>query len=204
MSMNRAVGMGLMRRMSQDPDIAQHQLSSGVVWRILRFAKPYRFLITVFVATVVVMSALAVAPPLLFKQIIDEGILQGDRRVVIILSVTVAALFVLQAVINVIQRWFSSRIGEGLIFDMRTQVFDHVVQMPVAFYTRTQTGKLVSRLNSDVIGAQQAFTSTLSTVLSNLIGLVLVLAAMLVLSWQLTLAALIMLPIFLVPAKIVG
>jgi len=196
--------MGLMRRMSQDPDIAQHQLSTGVVWRILRFAKPYRFLITVFVATVVVMSALAVAPPLLFKQIIDEGILQGDRRVVVILSLTVAALFVLQAVINVIQRWFSSRIGEGLIFDMRTQVFDHVVQMPVAFFTRTQTGKLVSRLNSDVIGAQQAFTSTLSTVLSNLIGLVLVLAAMLVLSWQLTLAALIMLPIFLVPAKIVG
>ena len=92
MSMNRAVGMGLMRRMSQDPDIAQHQLSSGVVWRILRFAKPYRFLITVFVATVVVMSALAVAPPLLFKQIIDEGILQGDRRVVVILSLTVAGL----------------------------------------------------------------------------------------------------------------
>jgi ATP-binding cassette, subfamily B, bacterial len=194
----------MMRRMSQDPDIAQHHLSSGVVWRVLRFAKPYRMLITVFVASVVVMSALSVAPPLLFKQIIDEGILQGDRRVVIILSVTVAALFMLQAVINVVQRWFSSRIGEGLIFDMRTQVFDHVVQMPVAFFTRTQTGKLVSRLNSDVIGAQQAFTSTLSTVLSNLIGLVLVLAAMIVLSWQLTLAALIMLPIFLIPAKIVG
>src|SRR5687767_13592267 len=194
----------MMRRMSQDPEIAQHQLSPGVVRRVLRFAKPYRLLITVFVALVVVMSALGVAPPLLFKQIIDEGILQGDRRVVIILSATVAALFLLQAVINVVQRWFSSRIGEGLIFDMRTQVFDHVVQMPVAFFTRTQTGKLVSRLNSDVIGAQQAFTSTLSTVLSNLIGLVLVLAAMLVLSWQLTLAALIMLPIFLIPAKIVG
>ena len=102
------------------------------------------------------------------------------------------------------QRWFSATIGEGLIFDLRTQVFDHVVQMPVAFFTRTQTGKLVSRLNSDVIGAQQAFTSTLSTVLSNLISLVLVLAAMIVLSWQLTLAALIMLPIFLIPAKIVG
>ena len=110
----------------------------------------------------------------------------------------------LQAVLSVVQRWFSSTIGEGLIFDMRTQVFDHVIQMPVAFFTRTQTGKLVSRLNSDVIGAQQAFTSTLSTVLSNLIGLVLVLAAMIVLSWQLTLAALIMLPIFLIPAKIVG
>jgi ATP-binding cassette subfamily B protein len=194
----------MMRRMSQDPDIAQHQLSSGVVWRVLRFAKPYRLLITVFVVTVILMSALSVTPPLLFKEIIDKGILQGDRQVVITLSLTVAALAVLSAVLNLVQRWFSSRIGEGLIFDMRTQVFDHVVQMPIAFFTRTQTGKLVSRLNSDVIGAQQAFTSTLSTVLSNLISLVLVLVAMIVLSWQLTLAALIMLPIFLIPAKIVG
>ena len=113
-------------------------------------------------------------------------------------------LAVLQAVLGLVQRWCSSKIGEGLIFDLRTQVFDHVVRMPVAFFTRTQTGKLVSRLNSDVIGAQQAFTSTLSTVLSNLISLVLVLVAMLVLSWQLTLAALIMLPIFLIPAKVVG
>jgi ATP-binding cassette subfamily B protein len=195
---------GLMRRMSQDPDIAEHQLSPGVVWRVLRFAKPYRLLITVFVVLVVMMSALNVMPPLLFKEIIDDGILQGNRQVVIILSVTVAGLAVLAAVLNLVQRWFSSTIGEGLIFDLRTQVFDHVVQMPVAFFTRTQTGKLVSRLNSDVIGAQQAFTSTLSTVLSNLISLVLVLAAMIVLSWQLTLAALIMLPIFLIPAKIVG
>ncbi|HKX15076.1 MAG TPA: ABC transporter ATP-binding protein [Propionibacteriaceae bacterium] len=195
---------GLMRRMSQDPDIAEHQLSPGVVWRVLRFAKPYRLLITVFVVLVVMMSALSVTPPLLFKEIIDDGILQGNRQVVIILSATVAGLAVLQAVLNLVQRWFSSTIGEGLIFDLRTQVFDHVVQMPIAFFTRTQTGKLVSRLNSDVIGAQQAFTSTLSTVLSNLISLVLVLAAMIVLSWQLTLAALIMLPIFLIPAKIVG
>ncbi|HEX7210577.1 MAG TPA: ABC transporter ATP-binding protein [Propionibacteriaceae bacterium] len=194
----------LWRRMSQDPDVAEHQLSPGVVWRVLRFAKPYRVLISVFVVLVILMSALSVAPPLLFRQIIDNGILQGDRRVVIILSVTVAALALLQAVLNVVQRWFSATIGEGLIFDLRTQVFDHVVEMPVAFFTRTQTGKLVSRLNSDVIGAQQAFTSTLSTVLSNLIGLILVLAAMIVLSWQLTLAALILLPIFLVPAKIVG
>ncbi len=194
----------MMRRMSQDPEVAQHQLSRGIVWRVLRFAKPYQGWIAVFVATVVVMSALNVTPPLLFKEIIDKGILQGDRQIVIILSLTVAGLAVLAAVLGVVQRWFSARIGEGLIFDLRTQVFDHVVEMPVAFFTRTQTGKLVSRLNSDVIGAQQAFTSTLSTVLSNLIGLILVLAAMIVLSWQLTLAALIMLPIFLIPAKIVG
>ena len=194
----------MMRRMSQDPDIAQHQLSPGVVWRVLRFAKPYRSLIAVFVALVVILAALAVAPPLLFREIIDQGVLQGDRRVVIIVSLILAGIAVLQAVLGLVQRWFSSTIGEGLIFDLRTQVFDHVIQMPVAFFTRTQTGKLVSRLNSDVIGAQQAFTSTLSTVLTNLISLVLVLAAMIVLSWQLTLAALIMLPIFLIPAKIVG
>jgi ATP-binding cassette, subfamily B, bacterial len=194
----------MMRRMSQDPDIAQHQLSQGVVRRVLRFAKSYRFLIAVFVALVVILAALAVAPPLLFKEIIDHGVLQGNQRVVIIVSLILAGIAVLQAVLGMVQRWFSSTIGEGLIFDLRTQVFDHVIQMPVAFFTRTQTGKLVSRLNSDVIGAQQAFTSTLSTVLTNLISLVLVLAAMLLLSWQLTVAALIMLPIFLIPAKIVG
>jgi ATP-binding cassette, subfamily B, bacterial len=194
----------MMRRMSQDPDIAQHHLSQGVIRRVLRFAKPYRFLIAVFVVLVVILAALAVAPPLLFREIIDHGVLQGNQRVVIIVSLTLAGIAVLQAVLGMVQRWFSSTIGEGLIFDLRTQVFDHVIQMPVAFFTRTQTGKLVSRLNSDVIGAQQAFTSTLSTVLTNLISLVLVLAAMIVLSWQLTLAALIMLPVFLIPAKIVG
>ena len=204
MSMMRGGSASLMRRMTQDPDVADHQLTQGVLRRILRFAKPYRAMITVFIVLVVISSALAVTPPLLFKQIIDEGVLEQNRPLLIKLSAMVAGIAVLQAVIGLVQRWFSSKIGEGLIFDLRTQVFDHVVRMPLAFFTRTQTGKLVSRLNSDVIGAQQAFTSTLSTVLSNLISLVLVLAAMLVLSWQLTLAALVMLPIFLIPAKIVG
>src|SRR5215217_509687 len=204
MSSMRPMGVGMMRRLGQDPEVAQHQLTKGVLPRILRFARPYRALIAVFVALVIISSGLAVTPPLLFKQIIDEGVLKGNRQLLIILASAVAALAVLQAVLGLIQRWCSSKIGEGLIFDLRTQVFDHVVQMPVAFFTRSQTGKLVSRLNSDVIGAQQAFTSTLSTVLSNVISLVLVLAAMLVLSWQLTVAALVMLPIFLIPAKIVG
>jgi len=184
--------------------VAQHRLSPGVLGRILRFARPYRSLILVFVVLVALTAALAVAPPLLFKLIIDEGVLGGNRRLLVILSLTVAGLAVLQAVIGVVQRWCSSKIGEGLIFDLRTRVFDHVLRMPLAFFTRTQTGKLVSRLNSDVIGAQQAFTSTLSTVLSNAISLVLVLVAMTILSWQLTLAALVMLPIFLIPAKVVG
>ncbi len=200
----RAGGGPLMRRMSQDPDVARHRLTKGVLRRILRFARPYRALIIVFIGLIVVSAALAVTPPLLFRLIIDEGVLKGNRRLLITLAATVAVLAVVQAVLGLVQRWCSSKIGEGLIFDLRTQVFDHVIRMPVAFFTRTQTGKLVSRLNSDVIGAQQAFTSTLSTVLSNVISLVLVLVAMTYLSWQLTLAALVMLPIFLVPAKLVG
>ncbi len=204
MSMMRSGGSALMRMRAHDPEKAGHQLSDGVLWRILGFARPYRRIIVVFVALVALTSALAVTPPLLFKEIIDRGVLGGDRRLLIILASTVAALAVIQAVLALVQRWCSAKIGEGLIFDLRTRVFDHVVQMPVAFFTRTQTGKLVSRLNSDVIGAQQAFTSTLSTVLSNLVSLVLVLAAMTYLSWQITLAALIMLPLFLIPAKLVG
>src|ERR671913_1690890 len=204
MSSMRPMCVGMMRRLGQDPEVAQHQLTKGVLPRILRFAKPYRGLIAIFVALVIITSGLAVTPPLLFKLIIDDGVLGGDRSLLIALSLTVAGLAVLQAVIGLVQRWCSSKIGEGLIFDLRTRVFDHVLQMPLAFFTRTQTGKLVSRLNSDVIGAQQAFTSTLSTVLSNLISLVLVLIAMLVLSWQLTVAALVLLPVFLIPAKIVG
>jgi len=190
--------------MSQDPGMAEHRLSKGVLRRILQFARPYRALIIVFVILVAISAALAVTPPLLFGRIIDDGVLKQDRPLIIKLASAVAVLAVLQAILGLVQRWCSAKIGEGLIFDMRTQVFDHVVGMPVAFFTRTQTGKLVSRLNSDVIGAQQAFTSTLSTVLTNLISLVLVLVAMLLLSWQLTLAALIMLPIFLIPAKVVG
>ncbi len=203
MSMGRGTG-ALMRRMGQDPDVASHALSKGVIRRTLRFGGPYRGLIGVFVGLVVIAAALAVAPPLLFKVLIDDGVLQGNRSLVIEIAVAVAALAVAQALLGLLQRWCSAKIGEGLIFDMRTQVFDHVLAMPIAFFTRTQTGKLVSRLNSDVIGAQQAFTSTLSTVLSNLISLVLVLVAMVLLSWQLTLAALIMLPVFLIPAKVVG
>ncbi len=204
MSMMRGGAGGLMRRMSRDPEMASHQLTKGVFWRILRFAKPYRTLISIFIVLVIVSAGLAVAPPLLFKEIIDEGVLKGDRSLVIRLAITVAALALTEAILGVVQRWCSAKIGEGLIFDLRTQVFDHVLRMPIAFFTRTQTGRLVSRLNSDVIGAQQAFTSTLSTVLSNLISVVLVLGAMLVLSWQLTVAALVMLPIFLIPAKVVG
>ncbi|HET9647284.1 MAG TPA: ABC transporter ATP-binding protein [Microlunatus sp.] len=200
----RGGGAGLMRRMASDPEMAEHRLTKGVLRRTLRFAAPFRGLIAWFVVLVIISAALAVAPPLLFKSIIDDGVLAGNRALVLELAGVVALLAVIQAALGLVQRWLSATIGEGLIYSLRTQVFDHVLRMPVAFFTRTQTGKLVSRLNSDVIGAQQAFTSTLSTVLSNIISLILVLAAMLVLSWQLTLAALIMVPIFYIPARVVG
>ena len=202
--MSMRSGASLMRRMSQDPEVARHRLTHGVLRRIVRFARPYRRLIVLFVSLIVVGSALPVVQPLLFREIIDRGVLQGNRPLLVRLAVTLAVLAVVQAGLSLVQRWCSAKIGEGLIYDLRTQVFDHVVQMPVAFFTRTQTGKLVSRLNSDVIGAQQAFTSTLSTVISNVISLLLVLVAMTVLSWQLTVAALVLLPVFLVPARIVG
>ena len=174
-------------------------LSKGVLRRILTFARPYRALISLFVGLVAIAAALAVAPPLLFKVLIDDGVLQGNQALIIQVALVVAALAIAQAVLGLIQRWCSSKIGEGLIFDLRTRVFDHVQQMPVAFFTRTQTGALVSRLNSDVIGAQQAFTSTLSDggVQPDQPGAGAGRHVRAV--WQITLAALVLLPLFLHP-----
>ncbi|NLT29689.1 MAG: ABC transporter ATP-binding protein [Propionibacterium sp.] len=195
---------GLARRMGKGEDIGDFRLNRTIWRRVLGYAKPYRGTIVLFVAMVVLGAALSVAPPLLFKEIIDQGVLGGDKRIVILLSLIVAGLAIASALSSLVERWCSSKIGEGLIYDLRTEVFDHVSAMPVAFFTRAQTGKLVSRVNSDVIGAQQAFTSTLSNVVSNVIRLVLVAGAMIVLSWQLTLASLVLLPIFFIPARIMG
>lgn len=197
-------GMGPLGGMRKDRQVVHHKLQKGVVRRILGYAGAYRGMIALFVGLIVISAVLGVVPPLLFKEIIDRGVLGGDLRLVVWLASLVAVLAFVEAISSLIQRWCSARIGEGLIFDLRTQVFDHVQSMPIAFFTRTQTGKLVSRLNSDVIGAQQAFTSMLSTSVSNIISLVLVLAAMLVLSWQLTIAALVLLPVFLIPARMIG
>ncbi len=194
----------LMARMRRDPEMAEHKLAKGIVRRVLDFAAPFRGMITVFLTLVVISAALSVAPPLLLREIIDKGVLAKDKSVVLWLAGVVAVVAVLDAVLTLFQRWYSARIGESLIFDLRTRVFDHVLAMPLAFFTRAQTGKLVSRLNNDVIGAQRAFTSTLSTVVSNVVSLVLVLAAMLTLSPVLTLAALVLLPIFVIPARILG
>jgi len=149
-------------------------------------------------------AVLVVTSPLLLKRLIDQGVIPSNSEVVTQMAFLVGLVALADAVFSLIGRWFSSRIGEGLIFDLRTEVFGHVQRQPLAFFTRTQTGSLISRLNSDVIGAQQAFTSTLSGLLSNTLTLILVIGAMLTLSWQITLLSLILLPIFLIPTKWVG
>src|SRR4051794_24884748 len=192
------------RSFTRDRSVAQRKLAKGTWRRVLSYARPYRASITVFLALVVLDALFVVVSPLLFKRIIDDGVTPGDRRVVVVLSLIIAALAVVDALAGLGQRYFSSRIGEGLIYDLRTQVFGHVLRQPVAFFTRAQTGALVSRLNNDVIGAQQAFTSTLSGVVSNVVSLVLVGVAMIFLSWQITVASLLLVPLFLLPARRVG
>jgi ATP-binding cassette subfamily B protein len=195
-------GAGSWRR--QDASVLERKLAKGTLKRILRFAKPFRLHISVFLVLVVLSAFMVIASPLLFKKIVDDGISKGNAGLVTALALVVALLAVVEAALGLMQRWFSARIGEGLIYDLRTKVFAHVQQMPVAFFTRTQTGALVSRLNNDVIGAQQAFTSTLSGVVSNVISLILVVGAMLLLSWQLTVVAILLLPVFLLPARYLG
>src|SRR5690606_19155655 len=168
------------------------------------FAKPYRRWLAIFLALVVLEALAGASVPLLYRSIIDTGIAQGRSDIVVLLAVVVAVLAFASAAIGLAQRWYSARIGEGLIHDLRTLVFDHVQRQPLAFFSRAQTGALVTRLNSDVQGAQQAFTSTLPNVVGNLVGVAATLTAMFVLSWQITLLALGLLPLFILPARWVG
>ena len=193
-----------MRTLSRDGSVRDVRLAEGTTRRVLGYARPQSRRIGVFLVLVVIGAVLVVATPLLLQRLIDDGVIAGDSDLVVRIALIVAGLAVLEAVLTMVQRWFSSRIGEGLIYELRTEVFGHVLRQPIAFFTRAQTGALVSRLNSDVIGAQQAFTTVLSSVVSNALSLVLIVAAMLSLSWQLTLGALLLVPLFLVPARIMG
>jgi ATP-binding cassette subfamily B protein len=190
--------------MTADPSVKNQKLKPGTVKRIASYAKPYKKYITVFLITVVIEAFLIVTSPLLLRELIDKGVIPKDGALVTKLALAVAFIAIFDALISIVGRWFSARIGEGLIYDLRSQVFEHVQRQSVAFFTRTQTGALISRINSDVIGAQQAFTATLSGVLSNSVSLVLVIGTMLVLSWQITIVSLLLLPLFLVPTKWVG
>ena len=185
-------------------DVRRGGIDRAVVRRILGYARPYRAIIILYVITLVATSLLSVAQPLMIPRLVDNGILKGDARVVTVMALIIAALALVDAGLGLVGRYFSSRIGEGLILDLRTEVYDHVQRQSIAFFTRAQTGALISRLNGDVIGAQQAFTSTLGGVLGNLISVTIVLITMFLLSWPVTLVSLLLVPVFLFPARWMG
>jgi len=192
------------RSMTADPSVKAQRLKPGTVKRIFAFAKPYRLSILIFLTTVVVDAGFIVATPLLLLRLIDDGVIPKNGALVTELAFLVGLLAIADAAVSMLGRYFSSRIGEGLIYEMRSLVFAHVQRQSIAFFTRTQTGALISRINSDVMGAQQAFTATLSGVVSNVVSLVLVGVTMLILSWQITIFSLLLLPLFLIPTKWVG
>ncbi|MCX6435276.1 MAG: ABC transporter ATP-binding protein [Actinobacteria bacterium] len=192
------------RSITADPSVKDQKLKPGTIGRIANFAKPYKWPLVFFLITVVIDAFLIVATPLILRKLIDQGVIPHNGPLVTKLAIIVGVLAVADSLMSIVGRWFSSRIGEGLIFDLRSLVFSHVQKQSIAFFTRTQTGALISRINSDVIGAQQAFTSTLSGLISNVVSLILVAVTMLILSWQITIVSLVLLPLFLLPTKWVG
>jgi len=193
-----------MRSFRQDRTILAHRVKKGTTRRMLRFAVPYRKILSLFLPLVIIDAALGAVNPLILRAIIDRGILGHNRGLVIDLALLAAGIALLDAVVSLLERRASAIVGEGLIFDMRAKVFRHVQRMPLAFFTRTQTGALVSRLNNDVIGAQNAFTDLLSNMVGNIVTVAIVIGAMFFLSWQITVVALLLLPLFVIPARLVG
>ncbi|MEX0665362.1 MAG: ABC transporter ATP-binding protein [Acidimicrobiia bacterium] len=188
----------------RDPDVRGKGFERALLKRVLGLTRPYKKALVGFVIMVIASAAVGVVPALLFKALLDDAVPQGDKALVAILAFGAVALAITSAGLSLMQRWFSARIGEGLIYDMRVSLFDHVQRLPISFFTRTQTGALMSRLNNDVIGAQQAVTNTLGTVVSNVITLVITLAVMLGLEWRLTILTLLVLPAFIIPARRIG
>ena len=193
-----------LRSYTRDRSVSEQRLREGTLRRVVAYARPYRALVVGLLINLAFDAVLVVVQPLLIRHIIDTGVGTADRGVVIAGSIFLGVVGVLDMLLGISGRYFSSRIGEGLIFDLRTEVFRHVQEQSLAFFTRTQTGALVSRLNSDVLGAQQAFTSTLTNAVGNLVSLTAILVAMTALSWQITALALGLVPLFLVPARLIG
>jgi ATP-binding cassette, subfamily B, bacterial len=197
-------GPPTMRGMLRDASVTRVKLKPGTTRRVLGYARPYKKMIAVFLLFVVLDAVVVAVNPLILRAIINEINGGGDTTLVVQLAVLAAALALVDAFLSFAQSYASARIGEGVIYDMRAQVFAHVQRMPIAFFTRTQTGALVSRLNNDVIAAQQAFSGTLGSVVSNVITVAIVLVTMLLLSWPITLGALLLVPLFVLPARYVG
>ena len=197
-------GHVVMRGFRMDPSITKQKLKPGTIKRIAKYARPYRLHLVVFLLATSVDAVITVVNPLLLREIIDNGIIPRDETVVIVAAAAVAVVAIFDAALSFVIRWFSARIGEGVIYDLRTQVFGHVQRQPIAFFTRAQTGSLVSRLDADVLGAQQAITTTISSVLSNVIALVVILITLFYLSWLVTVITLAMIPLFIFPARRLG
>src|SRR6201993_2924351 len=188
----------MMRGFRMDPSITRQKLKPGTIRRIAGYARPYRVHLTVFLLATAVDAVITVVNPLLLRDIIDHGILGRDEQLVILLACAVAVVAVLDAGLGFVIRWFSARIGEGLIYDLRTQVFDHVQRQPIAFFTRAQTGSLVSRLDGDVVGAQNAIVGTLSSIVANVLSLIVLLITMFYLSWLVSVITLLIVPLFII------
>jgi ATP-binding cassette, subfamily B, bacterial len=212
MMMGGPHGWGLVRSLGRDASVKDEQIRRGTWKRVLEFARPYRRLLALFFVLIIFDAVVSTANPLVYRAIINDvgraifhrANAHSEETAVIALAGVLAALALVNIVNGVAERGVSARIGEGLIYDMRAKVFEHVNRMPIAFFTRTQTGALVSRLNNDVLGAQQAFTDVFSNVVGNIVGLILVLIAMFVLSWEITLASLAVLPLFVIPARLMS
>jgi ATP-binding cassette subfamily B protein len=193
-----------MRSMQRDRTLLEHHIKKGTLPRILTFAKVYKAALIIFITAVILDAIVSSVSPLLLREIIDKGIYGHRENLIIGLSLLTALLAIVDAILSLFERRISAVIGESLIYDLRAKVFQHIQEMPIAFFSRTQTGALISRLNNDVIGAQQAFTDLFSNVVGNVVLVAIVVATMFVLSWQITLVALVLLPVFLIPARRVG
>ncbi|KLU08167.1 ABC transporter ATP-binding protein [Kocuria sp. SM24M-10] len=203
MSMQNSPYMVLWRTV-QGQEVKNRRIDRATLRRIVVFARPHRKQLTVFLVISVLTALLGVVTPVLAGDVVNAITGGDDVSVVVWLAVAIAAVAVLDAALGIVNRWLSSQIGEGLIVDLRTAVYEHVQRMPIAFFTRTRTGALVSRLNNDVIGAQRAFSNTLSGVVSNIVSLLLTVVVMVTISWQVTALSMLLLPIFLVPARAMG
>ncbi|MDH5152444.1 ABC transporter ATP-binding protein [Kocuria palustris] len=203
MSMN-ASPWALMRSATQSESLKGSRISRETVGRVVRFARPHSRMLLGFLLTSVVVAVLGVITPVLAGRVVNAITGSGSVDLVVRLALLIALIAVLDAGFGILNRWLSSTIGEGLILDLRTAVYDHVQTLPVAFFTRTRTGALISRLNNDVLGAQRAFSNTLSGVVSNLVSLILTVGVMVSISWQVTLLSVLLLPIFLIPARLMG
>jgi ATP-binding cassette, subfamily B, bacterial len=197
-------GPQMMRAFVGDPSITKQRVRRGTIARIARYARPYRWILATFLCAAALDAVITVTIPVLLGVVIDRGVLPKRTDVVLWIAAAVAGLAILDAFLSFVQRWYTARVGEGLIYDLRTQVFAHVQRQPIAFFTRAHTGSLVSRLNTDVIGAQQALTSTLVSTVSSTLQVILVLVTMFYFSWLVTVIALVLLPMFIIPARLVG